>query len=91
MTTFFKNQTSDLVSTVVHQSSGGSDIVKVTGVADGATVQMLVDFKDDDYAPLLAGLITSPDAKMLTTKAGVRIKCEISGAGAGTDLTVQML
>ena len=92
----FQNQTGNGDSPIVDLKEGGYGILKATGIFDGADITLNMDFKDNDFAPV----VDDNSIKTLTVpgvvafqpfKPGVRLKATIANAGVSTDITLKLL
>jgi len=96
-TTLFKNQTSNGDSPNFDDDiRGGSFNLKATGNFDGAIITLNVDFRDNDFAPIvsdnIAQTITAPGLNsIILLKIGTRLKATLSSAGGSTDVTLKIL
>ena len=67
-------------------------LIRVYGTWDGANVQAFADFdQTGDYCQLQAGAWDRDDIKTIYLKPGVRLRLTLSGAGAGTSLSAEVL
>ena len=96
MDILFENKTSNGDSDIIEIKDGGYRNIKATGTFDGAIITLYVDYRDDDYAPLvednIAQTITTPgDLSLQPFRPGMRFKATLSSAGGSTDVTLKLL
>jgi len=88
------NQTADEDSDNIFgpgDNFGGQYHIKITGVFDGASLQIQIDYGDDDFVNDSSGSFNQGDIVPIGLKVGERLKTVISGAGGSTSITVKIL
>lgn len=90
--TLFENQQSNGTSNVFEEATGGMRWLKISGTFDSATIDLQMDFQDDDYVNMSNYQFTATDSVKLTNlKPGIRLRLNLTSAGASTDITAKLL
>lgn len=90
--TLFENQSSDGFSSIYEESQGGIRWLKLGGNFDGATVDLQLDFGDNNFVNVSNYQFTSEDAvEIKSLKPGIRLRLKVSSSGGSTSITAKLL
>lgn len=92
METLLSARTTNGSGTPVVISDGGFRLLRVYGTFDGATATLEYDFNGSGtWVADSAGAFTVADTSPLTVKTGLSIRMTLSGVGASTSISAEMI
>lgn len=92
METLLSNQTANGSGSTVDITDGGFRLLRIYGTFDGATATLEYDFNGSGtWVADSAGAYTVADASPITVKTGLQLRLTVSGVGASTDLSAELI
>jgi hypothetical protein len=87
-----ENQTGDGSGTEITIKDGSFKILRIYGTFDGATAQLEFDIEESGtWVADSKGAFVAADSYVLNAKTNLNVRITVSGAGASTDLTAEIL
>jgi len=94
MTVLFENGMANGNSPNTHKSKGGNHIYAATGIFNGASITLQIKSSDDpnaEWVNVTNGIFTASGNKLVEfLPLGYQARAVISGAGASTDVFVEI-
>lgn len=92
MTILFKNGTTNGVSPNIHESTGGQQVLAITGNFDAAAVEFQVQSPNDPNSEWVTNktYISSSNDPITYLPHGFSVRGVISNAGASTDIFMEV-